>query len=128
MPDEKIKIQAALRRMTLEYGASLVITTGGTGLSPRDITPEAIEEIADRVIPGIGECLRQSGARHIDTAWLSRSLGAMIGKSWVIALPGSERAVREGWMLCDRCSLTVCMSHAEVITRDLLRRSDADSA
>jgi molybdenum cofactor synthesis domain-containing protein len=82
--------------MTLEYGASLVITTGGTGLSPRDVTPEAIEEIADRVIPGVGECLRQAGSRHIETAWLSRSLGALIGRSWVIALPGSERAVREG--------------------------------
>jgi molybdenum cofactor biosynthesis protein MoaC len=94
--DEKRKIQSALHSMIEEHQATLIITTGGTGLSPRDVTPEAIEEIADRMIPGIGECLRGSGARHVDTAWLSRSLGAQIGSAWIIALPGSPNAVREG--------------------------------
>jgi molybdenum cofactor biosynthesis protein MoaC len=94
--DEKRKIQAALHTMIEDHRATLIITTGGTGLSPRDVTPEAIEEIADRMIPGIGECLRGSGARHIDTAWLSRSLGAQIGSTWIIALPGSPNAVSEG--------------------------------
>jgi molybdenum cofactor biosynthesis protein MoaC len=96
VPDEKRKIQSALHAMIEEHHVTLIVTTGGTGLSERDVTPEAIEEIADRLIPGVGECLRQSGARRIDTAWLSRSLGAQIGKTWVIALPGSENAVREG--------------------------------
>ncbi|MEO5970613.1 MAG: bifunctional molybdenum cofactor biosynthesis protein MoaC/MoaB [Bdellovibrionia bacterium] len=96
IPDEKKEIQSAVLRAIHEDIAHLVITTGGTGLSPRDVTPEAIEEISDRIIPGFGECLRTHGSHQIQSAWLSRSIGALIGKSLVIALPGSQKAVREG--------------------------------
>jgi cyclic pyranopterin phosphate synthase len=94
--DQKELIQRSVRKMVLESKLPLIIITGGTGLSPRDVTPEALEEIADRVIPGIGESLRKDGASHIATAWLSRSIGVLIGHSLVIALPGSKKAVLEG--------------------------------
>jgi cyclic pyranopterin phosphate synthase len=94
--DQKELIQRSVRKMVLESKLPLIILTGGTGLSPRDVTPEALEEIADRVIPGIGESLRKDGANHIATAWLSRSIGILLGNSLVIALPGSKKAVLEG--------------------------------
>lgn len=74
----------------------LVVTTGGTGLSPRDVTPDAITSIADRIIPGIGELLRSEGLKKTPMAGLSRSLGAQVGDMLVITLPGSPMAVREG--------------------------------
>jgi len=96
VPDERSQIQMAVNREIRENRAKLVITTGGTGLGPRDVTPEAIEEISDRLIPGFGELLRSRGAQHTPFSWLSRSLGAFIGDSVVIALPGSAKAVIEG--------------------------------
>jgi cyclic pyranopterin phosphate synthase len=94
--DEKKEIQTSVLRAVRESSVQLVITSGGTGLGPRDVTPEAIQEISDRVIPGFGECLRTQGSQQIQSAWLSRSLGALIGKSLIIALPGSRKAVQEG--------------------------------
>lgn len=94
--DDRREIQLAIRRAISEGDARLVITTGGTGLSPRDVTPEAILELADRVVPGIGEALRRDGSRKIATAWLSRSVGALIGSTLVVSLPGSPKAVAEG--------------------------------
>jgi cyclic pyranopterin monophosphate synthase len=93
--DDIEKIQTAVRDLIRSERAELVITTGGTGLSPRDVTPEALEKIAQRKIPGIGELLRESGAKHIKTAWLSRSIGCVIEHALVIALPGSQKAVAE---------------------------------
>jgi cyclic pyranopterin phosphate synthase len=72
-----------------------ILTTGGTGLSPRDVTPEALEQIAQRRIAGFGELLRQEGAKHIKTAWLSRSIACVIQDTLVVALPGSSNACRE---------------------------------
>ena len=95
-PDEKGKIQAEIHFAIRAKEARLIVTTGGTGLGPRDITPEAIQELSDRIIPGIGECLRSQGSRSTPMAWLSRSLGARIGSTLVIALPGSRPAVEEG--------------------------------
>ena len=96
VPDHFSKIQDAIKSAIDEKGAQLVITTGGTGLGPRDVTPEAIQGIADKIIPGIGERLRSDGARSTPLAYLSRSLGVLIGNSLVIALPGSPKAVEEG--------------------------------
>ena len=95
VPDEIPKIQKAISA-AVEMNAAIVILTGGTGLSPRDVTPEALIEISDRVIPGFGELLRTDGASHIRTAWLSRSVACIVGRTLVIALPGSRNAVREG--------------------------------
>ena len=96
VPDELEEIQTQVLSETRDSRPHLLITTGGTGLSARDVTPEAIEKISDRVIPGVGECLRSSGSHHTPMAWLSRSAGYQIQNTWVITLPGSVKAVNEG--------------------------------
>jgi molybdenum cofactor synthesis domain-containing protein len=94
--DDEAPIQKAVLDLVRERQVNLVITTGGTGLGPRDITPEALIKISDKRVDGIGELLRMRGAKHIHTAWLSRSLGCIIDSTLVIALPGSQNAVKEG--------------------------------
>ena len=95
IPDEKIKIQETVRSLVIK-GNRLIVLTGGTGLSPRDVTPEAILEIADREIVGFGELLRAKGAAYTPMSYLSRSNAILIGSSFIIALPGSQKAVIEG--------------------------------
>jgi molybdenum cofactor biosynthesis protein MoaC len=94
--DEHGEIERALRTMVRDHGVRLAIATGGTGLGPRDVTPEALEAVCERVIPGFGELLRTSGARHNPMAWLSRSVAGTFEGALLIALPGSVRAVEEG--------------------------------
>jgi molybdenum cofactor synthesis domain-containing protein len=94
VPDEPEMISAALVR--LAASVDLVITTGGTGLAPRDQTPEATLAVLDRLVPGIPELLRAEGARKTPTATLSRGVAGQIGRCLVINLPGSARAVAEG--------------------------------
>ncbi len=77
-------------------GIRLVLTTGGTGLGPRDRTPEAVKPLLDRELPGYGELLRSEGLRDTPMAVLSRSLAGSIGATLVIVLPGSPRAVESG--------------------------------
>lgn len=77
-------------------GIRLVLTTGGTGLCPRDRTPEAVKPLLDRELPGYGELLRSEGLRDTPMAVLSRSLAGSIGATLVIVLPGSPRAVESG--------------------------------
>ena len=95
VPDEVEAIRAAVRAAT---GAAydLVVTTGGTGLAPRDVTPEAIRPLLDRDVPGLGEALRQQGRDRLPTTILSRSLAGTVGRTLVVALPGSTGAVRDG--------------------------------
>lgn len=93
VPDERGEIQSAFKEMSRE--AQVVISTGGTGLSPRDVTPEALREIGEREVPGFGEALRAEGAKHIFAAYLSRSLAVTYGQKLFIALPGSTKAVVE---------------------------------
>jgi len=85
--------------------------TGGTGLSPRDVTPEAVMAVCDRLIPGIGEQLRASGGPA--TAALSRSVAGQLGKCVIVALPGSGGGVRDGL-----CVLADLLPHAVHIARD----------
>lgn len=105
--DEIPAIQNAVRTLIAEHQLKLLITTGGTGLSPRDVTPEALGQICTRHIDGIGELLRSSGSRHVATAWLSRSMGCVIDGALVIALPGKPSAVSEGM-----AALKVLLPHA----------------
>ncbi len=76
-------------------GTRLVLTTGGTGLGPRDRTPEAIGDIVDYEVPGFGEAMRAEGRRHTPLASLSRSLGAVRGQTLILCLPGSPKGVTE---------------------------------
>ena len=94
IPDEKELIKEKL----IEYSRSvdLIITTGGTGLSPRDVAPDATLEVIEREIPGIAEAMRMAGLKKTNRAMLSRAVAGMRGKTLIINLPGSPKAVREG--------------------------------
>jgi molybdenum cofactor biosynthesis protein MoaC len=96
VPDDVGRIGAALRELVEEVGRGLVVATGGTGLGPRDVTPEAARTLWSRTVPGLAERLRQEGARRAPMAWLSRCEAGVISRSLVILLPGSVKAVREG--------------------------------
>lgn len=95
VPDDKEKIAHALKQWADEDGINLILCTGGTGLSPRDVTPEALMSIADKVVPGIGEKMRSESAHFTDTAFLTRGIAVIRAKTLIIALPGSERGARQ---------------------------------
>jgi len=94
IPDEKELIKEKL----IEYSrsADLIITTGGTGLSPRDVAPDATLEVIEREIPGIAEAMRMAGLKITNRAMLSRAVAGIRGKTLIINLPGSPKAVKEG--------------------------------
>lgn len=94
IPDEKERISAALVEL-VEAGCSLVLTTGGTGPAPRDVTPEATLAIADREMPGFGEQMRQISLKFVPTAILSRQVAVIRGNSLVINLPGQPKSIQE---------------------------------
>ena len=93
--DEIEAIQDAAKHFVAQ-GVDLLLVTGGTGLSPRDVTPEALEPLLDRRIPGVEEAIRAYGQQRLATAMLSRSLAGQIGKTLVLALPGSPSGAAEG--------------------------------
>jgi molybdenum cofactor synthesis domain-containing protein len=92
--DDRAEIVSRLRAAAQH--AALVVTTGGTGLGPRDVTPEATREVIEREAPGLAEWLRLRGAEKTPMAWLSRGVAGVAGSCLVVNLPGSPRAVREG--------------------------------
>lgn len=94
IPDEKERISATLVEL-VDAGCSLVLTTGGTGPAPRDVTPEATLAIADKEMPGFGEQMRQISLRFVPTAILSRQVAVIRGKSLVINLPGQPKSIQE---------------------------------
>ena len=94
VPDDVDAVQDALRAAAGAY--DLVVTTGGTGLSPRDVTPEATAPLLDRRVPGLEEALRARGAAAVPTAVLSRGLVGTLGRTLVVNLPGSTGGVRDG--------------------------------
>ena len=93
LPDEKEMIKEKLREYSLK--ADLVLTTGGTGLSPRDVTPDATLEVIDREIPGIAEIMRAEGMKKTSRSMLSRAVAGIRGEALIINLPGSPKAVKE---------------------------------
>ena len=95
VPDEVPAVQQALRDAVAgEY--DLVVTTGGTGLSPRDVTPEATLALLERQAPGLAEAVRGSGGERVPTSILSRGVAGTIGRTLVVNLPGSVGGVRDG--------------------------------
>ncbi len=94
VPDEQDEIRAALIQWSDE-GLDLILTTGGTGFSPRDWTPEATRAVIDRETPGIPEAMRRAGAEKTPTAMLSRAAAGIRKSTLIVNLPGSEKAVRE---------------------------------
>ena len=95
IPDEQATIEAALRQLVDEQGCHLVLTTGGTGPALRDVTPEATLAVADRVMPGFGEQMRQISLKFVPTAILSRQVGVIRKQSLILNLPGQPKAIRE---------------------------------
>jgi molybdopterin adenylyltransferase len=95
IPDERPAIEAALKELVDKEGCHLVLTTGGTGPAARDVTPEATLAIADKVMPGFGEQMRQVSLKFVPTAILSRQVGVIRGKALVLNLPGQPKAIRE---------------------------------
>ncbi|MGD8563740.1 MAG: MogA/MoaB family molybdenum cofactor biosynthesis protein [Desulfarculaceae bacterium] len=96
VPDEEGQIAQALRSYADQGEFSLIITTGGTGLSPRDVTPEATAAVIERPVPGLAEAMRAAGLAHTPHAMLSRGLCGIRGQCLIVNLPGSPKAVLEG--------------------------------
>jgi len=95
IPDEQPVIEATLRELVDTVGCQLVLTTGGTGPAPRDVTPEATLAVADRVMPGFGEQMRQISLRFVATAILSRQVAVIRKGSLIVNLPGQPKSIRE---------------------------------
>jgi molybdopterin adenylyltransferase len=93
--DEQPVIEAALKELVDDKGCSLVLTTGGTGPAPRDVTPEATLAVADKVMPGFGEQMRAVSLKYVPTAILSRQVAVVRGRALIINLPGQPKAIRE---------------------------------
>ncbi len=95
VPDDVAAIQSAVRA-AVDAGAAIVITTGGTGLAPTDVTPEAVRPLLQREVPGIAETLRLAARERVPTSVLSRGVAGTLGHSLVVTLPGSPGGVRDG--------------------------------
>ena len=95
IPDEQADIEATLIELCDVAGCSLVLTTGGTGPAPRDVTPEATLAVAHKVMPGFGEQMRQISLAFVPTAILSRQVGVIRGNSLILNLPGQPKAIAE---------------------------------
>lgn len=95
IPDEQEVIEATMRELCDEEGCCLVVTTGGTGPAPRDVTPEATHNVCEKMMPGFGELMRQVSLQYVPTAILSRQTAGIRGKSLIINLPGKPKSIRE---------------------------------
>ncbi|HTO45513.1 MAG TPA: molybdopterin adenylyltransferase [Burkholderiales bacterium] len=95
IPDERAQIETTLKELTDAERCHLVLTTGGTGPAPRDVTPEATLAVADRVMPGFGEQMRQISLHYVPTAILSRQVAVVRAQTLIINLPGQPKSIRE---------------------------------
>ncbi len=95
LPDDRAQISAVLREAATA-GIDLVVTTGGTGCSPTDITPEATRDVVERDAPGLAEAIRAYGAPTVPTAVLSRGVAGLVGRTLIVNLPGSTGGVKDG--------------------------------
>ena len=123
VPDEQPAIEAALRQLSQD-ACGLIVTTGGTGPTPRDVTPEAVEAVCSKTLPGFGEQMRRHSAAAVPTAILSRQTAGVLNESLVLALPGNPKAVAE-------CLDAVFMAvpHAvKLLSRQILRPAKPTSS
>ena len=113
VPDDPAVIAAALIRLADEVRCALIVTTGGTGLSPRDTTPEATTRVIEKTVPGMEEAIRQESLKHTPLAMLSRGIVGVRGQSLILNFPGSPKAVRECFAV-----VAPVLSHAVKLLRD----------
>lgn len=102
VPDDTEAIRGHLRALADGGGVDLVLTTGGTGFTDRDNTPEATRAVLEREAPGVAEALRMEGAQVTPMAWLSRGAAGIRGRTLIVNLPGSTGGVRDGLVVMDR--------------------------
>ncbi|MBI2846336.1 MAG: MogA/MoaB family molybdenum cofactor biosynthesis protein [Chloroflexi bacterium] len=95
LPDEKDLISRKLAQWADEGSLDIILTTGGTGLGPRDVTPEATLAVVDRLVPGLAEAMRADGLKKTPFSMVSRQVAGVRGRCLIVNLPGSPRAVRE---------------------------------
>lgn len=112
--DDTVAISSALARLADAGEADVILTTGGTGLTERDVTPEATRAVLQRDAPGIADAIRLEGAPHTPYAWLSRGLAGTRARTLIINLPGSESGVRDGLVVLDRI-----LAHAVQLMRGI---------
>lgn len=122
VPDEEQAIAAALTELA-GNGIPLILTTGGTGLAPRDVTPDATRSVAEREVPGIAEALRASGLAETPHAMLSRGVAAVRGRTLIVNLPGSPRGAESGVR-----ALAPVLAHAVALIADETSRSGHPTA
>ncbi len=112
IPDERDQIEATLREWSDEKQVNLILTTGGTGLAPRDVTPEATKAVIEREAPGIAEAMRAFSLQQTPFGMLSRGVAGTRGHTLIINLPGSPKAVQE----CLECILPVLPHAVNLLT------------
>lgn len=112
LPDDANSISAALARLADKEHCPLIVTTGGTGPTPRDVTPEATLRVLHKVLPGFGEIMRLKSFEIAPTSILSRGVAGIRGKSLIINLPGSPKAVRECLEIL-RPAILECLRHLQ---------------
>ena len=95
IPDEVEQIATELKRQADDAGCCLIVTTGGTGPAPRDVTPEATRRVIEREMPGFGELMRTTSLQYVPTAILSRQTAGIRGRTLIVNLPGRPKAIRE---------------------------------
>lgn len=95
IPDEQPFIEEEMMKMADDEGCCLVVTTGGTGPAPRDVTPEATEAVCNKMMPGFGELMRAVSLKYVPTAILSRQTAGIRGKTLIVNLPGKPKSIRE---------------------------------
>jgi len=95
VPDEQPEVEAVLRELSDVEGCCLIVTTGGTGPAPRDITPEATEAVCDKILDGFGEQMRTVSLQFVATAILSRQMAGIRGRTLIINLPGKPSAIAD---------------------------------
>lgn len=111
VPDEQKEIESRLKILCDELDANVVLTTGGTGLAPRDVTPEATMAVAQKIVPGISEAMRVQCAERAPRSMLSRGVSVTRGSTLIVNMPGSPKAVRE----CMEILLPVLNHAAELL-------------
>ncbi len=127
VPDERAEIAAHLMRLCKE--ADLIVTTGGTGPAPRDVTPEATHDVIERELPGLVELLRWDGYRRTPFAVLSRAVAGIRGRTLIVNLPGSPNAVREGMqVLAPLLPAAIALIKNEEPTDGICQPSSMESA